>query len=169
MKAGPQLGQPFIDALRKYWPTMSANEISAITGYRTNSIYKWVKILGLQHDEATAARMRANKKKNFALSRTPESVAKISQSRLRLFRLERFRLMSGSPQKTKVHINLQPRRVQLAISNLCRHRNYYQTEPGYTLYYDSHTRRCNYHRYTEEYFTRVYGIQFVQGDEEEED
>lgn len=165
MKKGPLFGKDFEEALRKYYPTMSASEIARLTGYKIHTIYKWVAIWGLKHDEATAKRLLEKKKKNFDLSHTQEVNERIRRKRLRMYRMERFRIMSGMPQKTKCAINLLPQRTQNAIRQLCRGRNYYRTEPNCTLYYDSQTRRCNYHCYTEEYFTRVYGITFKKGDE----
>lgn len=162
---GPQLGEKFIEDLRKYWPTMSAREISAITGYRLCSIYKWTKYYGLKHDEATMQRMYANKIENFKLGHSPEAYEKISKARRRHHRMEKFRVLSGLPQQTNYHINTVPRRTRFAINGLIRRRNYYRGDDAYTLYYDSQTLRCNYHCFTEEYYTRKYGIRFEPGEE----
>ena len=162
---GPALGEKFTEDLKRYWPTMSAREISAITDYKVPNIYKWARFYGLKHDEATVQRMHANSYSNYKSSLNQETREKIRKARLRNHRMEKFRVMSGMPQKTKYHISTMPARVRYAINGLIARRNYFRTEPGYTLYYDSKTNRCNYHCYNEEYYTKKYGIQFVKADE----
>ncbi len=163
---GPVLGQAFTDGLRAMWPTMSATEIAAKTGWHKSLIYKWAKIYGLRHDEETKRRLNTKRVSNIEKSHTPEIYDKIRKARCHNHRMERFRVMSGLPQKTKYHISMVPRRVLFAVSGLCTRRNYYR-DPNdpYTLYYDSQTRRCDSKSYYEDYYTRKYGIRFVQGEE----
>lgn len=166
---GPQFGDQFEEDLRTMWPNHSANEISAAKGYKVSLIYKWVKIWGLQHTPDTKKRLFDRRQHNLLLSHTPEVTEKIRKARLHNDRMERFRVMSGMPKKTKYHIAVVPSKTRCAMYNLCRSRNYYRTDDksSYVLFYDSHTKRAGYHGYDEAYFSKRYGIEFVESEEVE--
>ena len=168
-RKGPRLGAEFENKLRAMWPVMSANEISDREGWKISLIYKWAKIWQLQHTPETSKRLFDRRQRNLQHSHTAEVVEKIRKARVHNDKMERFRIYSGMKQKTKYHISVIPNKTRFAMYNLCKLRNYFRDEDAdsYNLYYDSKTNRANYHGYDEVYFSKKYGIQFIQADEDE--
>ena len=75
--------------------------------------------------------------------------------------MERFRVMSGLPQKTKMRIATRPTKAYKAIWYLVNMRNYFRDiEVGgrFTLYYDEQTKRSG----KEDYYTKSCGLTFEQ-------
>lgn len=84
------------------------------------------------------------------------------QKKRRLYMMERFRLMSGDKQKTKVHISKVSVGARKIISKYINKYNYFQVEDEpFTLYYDSETKRTR----TEKYVTEKYRIKFIPADD----
>lgn len=86
----------------------------------------------------------------------------ISETRKKIFRSERRRMMAGEAQRTKLKINLLPRSTQYVVARLKNRLAYFHADgdPFLTLCYDQQTRRTP----NEAYFTEKYGIRFVPAD-----
>lgn len=86
----------------------------------------------------------------------------ISETRKKIFRSERRRMMAGEAQRTKLKINLLPRSTQFAVAKLKHHYAYFHADGDHflTLCYDGQTRRNR----NEAYYEQKYGIKFVPAD-----
>lgn len=153
----------------KMFPTMSAPEISTIIGVRRETINRWVKSAGVKHTESTNKRLREKSlKRAIAASKAnaKEIAKKVSIARKRLFRIEQFRVLNGTPQKTKLKIRIVSKRTTKAMSAAARNRNYfYESIDDMTLYYDRQTRRDSVF---EQRLSERYGIKFEEAAEEPE-
>ena len=148
--------------IREY-PYSSAGEIAARHGVCSGSVFYWVKKLNLQHTDETKARIL--KKMQGCIANTiktnPEIKRKSMETKKRTWRMERFRAMSGMPQKTKLRIAMRPTKAYRAIWYLVNMRNYFRDiEVGgrFTLYYDEQTKRSG----KEDYYTKSCGLTFEQ-------
>lgn len=148
--------------VKELYPTMSAKEISKLTGVCSTTIWRIAKSQGLSHNEETQKRlnmlMLQNLKSGDKRTYTPEEKAKRSKSQKKLWALERTRLIYGMKQKTKHHISLVPRRITQVMYNLrVRRKYFYADSNSLTLYYDSLTDR----NIDEQYYIDKYGFKFV--------
>ena len=148
--------------IREY-PYSSAGEIAARHGVCSGSVLYWVKKLNLQQTDDTKARIF--KKTQGCIANTiktnPEAKRKSMETKKRTWRMERFRVMSGMPQKTKLRIAMRPTKAYRAIWYLVNMRNYFRDiEVGgrFTLYYDEQTKRSG----KEDYYTKSCGLTFEQ-------
>lgn len=149
--------------VKELYPTMSAKEISKLTGVHSATIWRIAKSQGLSHNEETQKRlnmpMLQNLKSGDKRTYTPEEKAKRSKSQKKLWGLERTRLIYGMKQKTKHHISLVPRRITQVMYNLrVRRKYFYADSNSLTLYYDSLTDRS----IDEQYYIDKYGFKFVE-------
>ncbi|WP_370790467.1 hypothetical protein [Leyella stercorea] len=81
------------------------------------------------------------------------------ETKKRTWMMERFRVMSGLPQRTKMRIATRPIKVHKAIWYLENMRNYFRDiEVGgkFTLYYDDETKRSG----KECYYAQQLGLTF---------
>lgn len=147
-------------AIREY-PYFSTREIATKYGVRHSSVQYWVGKLKLQHTDETRVRIsqRASEQLRRFNSGHPEITRKRSASMRHTAMMERFRVMSGLPQKTKMRIAVRPMKVHKTIWYLVNSRNYFRDiEVGgrFTLYYDEETRRSD----REEHYTKSLGLTF---------
>lgn len=131
--------------IREY-PYSSAGEIAARHGVCSGSVWYWVKKLGLQQTDETKARILKKTRGCIAntIKTNPEAKRKSMETKKRTWMMERFRVMSGLPQQTKMRIATRPTKVYKAIWYLENMRNYFRDiEVGgkFTLYYDDETLR----------------------------
>lgn len=95
----------------------------------------------------------------YIVKTNPEVKRKMLETRRRTITMERFRVMSGLPQKTRMRIATQPVKVYKAIWYLENMRNYFRDiEVGgkFTLYYDDETKRSG----KECYYAQQLGLTF---------
>lgn len=149
--------------VKELYPTMSAKEISKLTGVCSTTIWRIAKSQGLSHNEETQKRlnmlMLQNLKSGDKRTYTPEEKAKRSKSQKKLWALERTRVIYGLKQKTKHTIALVPRKIKQTIYRLCAERKYFYADSNsLTLYYDSQTDRS----IDEQYYINRYGLKFVE-------
>lgn len=149
--------------VKELYPTMSAKEISKLTGVHSTTIWRIAKSQGLSHNEETQKRLNMlilqNLKSGDKRTYTPEEKAKRSKSQKKLWALERTRVIYGLKQKTKHTIALVPRKIKQTIYRLCAERKYFYIDSNsLTLYYDSLTDR----NIDEQYYTDKYGFKFVE-------
>lgn len=141
--------------IAEHYPTMSAGEISVRFGIPKSTVIRLASRLGLKHDAPTSERLRQKCADAIARSRTPEVFGAIAAKMKRVRAMERFRMMSGMPQQTRLRISLLSPKAQRAVTRLCREYGYFRhtaTGGHFTLYYDAHTRRTPLeHIYTARY------------------
>lgn len=148
--------------IREY-PYSSAGEIAARHGVCSGSVWYWAKKLNLQQTDETKARILEKTRGRIAntIKTNPEAKRKSMETKKRTWMMERFRVMSGLPQKTKMRIAMRPTKVYKAIWYLVNMRNYFRDiEVGgrFTLYYDEQTKRSG----KEDYYTKSCGLTFEQ-------
>lgn len=151
------------DTVIREYPYSSAGEIAARHGVRHSSVEYWARKLNLQHTDETKARITEKIYGRIAhtIKTDPEVKRKSIETKKRTWMMERFRVMSGLPQKTKLRVATRPVKVYKAIWYLVNMRNYFRDiEVGgrFTLYYDGETKRSG----KEEYYTKSCGLTFEQ-------
>ena len=149
--------------VKELYPTMTAKEISLLTGVPASSIWRIARCLEVSHNEVLLKQINKQRLKNLKdgskRAYTPQEKEKRSKSQKKLWGLERTRLIYGMKQKTKHHISLVPRRIIQVMYNLRVRRKYFYTDSNsLTLYYDSQTDRS----IDEQYYINRYGLKFVE-------
>ena len=149
--------------VKELYPTMTAKEISLLTGAPTSSIWRIAKCLEVSHNEVLLKQINKQRLKNLKDGSkrvyTPQEKEKRSKSQKKLWGLERTRLIYGMKQKTKHHVSLVPRRITQVMYNLRVRRKYFYTDSNsLTLYSDSPTDRS----IDEQYYINRYGLKFVE-------
>lgn len=149
--------------VKELYPTMTAKEISQLTGVPASSIWRIARCLEVSHNEVILKQLNKQRSKNLKdgskRAYTPQEKEKRSKSQKKLWGLEHTRLIYGMKQKTKHHISLVPRRVAQAMYNLRVRRKYFYSDfNSLTLYYDSQTDRS----IDEQYYENRYGLKFVE-------
>ena len=149
--------------VKELYPTMTAKEISRLTGVPTSSIWRIARCLDVCHNEVRLRQINKRRSKNLKDGSkrvyTPQEKEKRSKSQKRLLGLERILLIYCMKQKTKHHISLVPRRITQVMYNLRVRRKYFYTDTNsLTLYYDSQTDRS----IDEQYYINRYGLKFVE-------
>ena len=149
--------------VKELYPTMTAKEISLLTGAPTSSIWRIARCLEVSHNEVLLKQINKQRSKNLKDGSkrvyTPQEKEKRSKSQKKLWGLERTRLIYGMKQKTKPHVSLVPRRITQVMYNLRVRRKYFYTDSNsLTLYYDSQTDRS----IDEQYYINRYGLKFVE-------
>ena len=95
-----------------------------------------------------------------AAMHSPEAKAKSRETHRRIMRMERFRVMSGERQKTRIRLARLPCRCYRRASYLRLKYNYFSDGKNPDiLYYDAETRRVS----NEDHYTRTYGLKFREG------
>lgn len=137
-------------------------EIMSILKCDASTISKAVLRLHLVHSQETLKRTRAKQNANLMQGHEKKAIQKRTKSRQRLRTLEKFRLCSGLPQKTKYKFRTMPVKHYMAKYRLIREHDYFafENEP-YIIGYDSDTNRAN-----EQYYIEKYGFNFERFDEE---
>lgn len=141
--------------LREMYPTASTSEIKAQTGIPRSWLIRHAKRLGLTHTPDTEKRLHAKKYINRHIDR-----ALLSRRHKARYKMERFRLLSGMPQETRIYVSLTPKKVRRAMYKLAREKNYWIGDiESRILYYDSHTHRtrCEAHHISKSRITFVEG------------
>ena len=141
------------------YPDMLPCELEEKFGVPQSTIRQWARQLKLKHTPETIER-RKERYKNMKTEQlnTPEIISKRSAKRRKTMLMERFRIMSGMRQQTKLVISMLPRKTNSSIRHLVSRYNYFRSETDcLTLHYDGQTRRTS----REEYFSRRYGIKFI--------
>ena len=149
--------------VKELYPTMTAKEISLLTGVPTSSIWRIARCLEVSHNEVLLKQINKQRSKNLKDGSkrvyTPQEKEKRSKSQKKLWGLERPRMIYGMKQKTKHHVSLVPRRITQVMYNLRVRRKYFYTDTNsLTLYYDSQTDRS----IDEQYYINRYGLKFVE-------
>lgn len=140
--------------VKELYPTMTAKEISQLTGVPTSSIWRIARCLGVSHNEVILKQLNKQRSKNLK-----DGSKRAYTPQEKLWGLERTRLIYGMKQKTKHHISLVPRRITQVMYNLRVRQKYFYTDSNsLTLYYDSQTDRS----IDEQYYIDKYGLKFKE-------
>lgn len=144
-----------IAIVKEHYPYMSLMEISTSFDIPYTSVARLAKKMGLKHTEDTEKRLKLKHKDTFNRVFNPSSRKAFIAKMKRIRTLERFRIMSGMPQQTKLRVSLLTPKAQVAVTRLCRERNYFRDiEAGghFTLFYDEQTDRTPFeHLYVARY------------------
>lgn len=169
MSKRQRIPEETVERIVAMYPTMSRREISAELGITDYAVDLIVYRLGLKHTEETLRRFEERRiDGQRAWAKTPEGragFAAMGQTRKRIVKIERLRMMGGQQQQTGIRLWIFPKKVRAAIWNLRNRYGYRHTINSYTLYYDAQTRRCK----NEARFTAKYGLQFLPEETEEEE
>ena len=141
------------------YPDMLPRELEEKFGVPQFTIRQWARQLKLKHTPETIER-RKERYKNLKTDhlQTPEVISRRSARRRKTVLMEKFRIMSGMRQQTKLVISMLPRKTSSSIQHLVSRYSYFRSETdSLTLHYDKQTRRTS----REEYFSRRYGIKFI--------
>lgn len=141
------------------YPDMLPRELEEKFGVPQSTIRTWAIDLNLKHTPETIARRRLiYKSLNTDHLHTPEVISKSTARRRKTVLMEKFRIMSGMRQQTKLVISMLPKKTSASIRRLVYRYNYFRSETDFlTLHYDEQTRRTS----REEYFSKRYGIKFI--------
>lgn len=151
--------------VKKLYPDHSQSEISRIMNVKKGLVNRYVSEQGLTHTQETIDRFKRKAIDSMVSARTKETYAKISVARKRRFVCERFRIMQGSRQETKLRVSTLPFKTRRRMTMLCYVFNYFRSEDlnDAVVYYDSETRRSEK---AEKYAMEKYHIRFEKADDE---
>lgn len=154
------------EAVRRYYPTMTAKEISARFGYSKTRVNMWARRLGVRHSAETEQRIRQDNMARLAEAKKHIDYKAAHDKWRRKRRYDELRVMSGLRPLTKFRMKAMQRKAYQAKWSLCR-RGYMEAEGNpYLLLYDGTTRRSK----NESYYTKKYGLKFeYYGAETEKD
>lgn len=138
------------EIVERCYPTMSPQEIAEEYGFSETYAIRYARMHGLKHTPETLARF--NLKRHAAID-----YASVGKKLLRVYKMERFRIMSGMKQATNYHISLTPKLARKAIYRLARRGYWYDSLEDLRLYYDGETSRTR----NEQLLTRRHRIEFV--------
>lgn len=140
------------------YPNHSVREIAKHIGCNESYLYKMAKKLGLRHNEETSKRIKNLMTGNLKKAYDKKTIEKRSRTRKRIIRMEKFRVMSGERQKTRLNVTKMPQKAYNAKYCLIRKYGYFSFEDErYTIGYDRDTKRVN-----EEYYRNKYGFKFEE-------
>ena len=145
------------EAVRRYYPTMTAKEISARFGYSKTRVNTWAKRLGVRHTPETEQRIKTESMARLAEARAQMDYKAAHNKWRRKRRYDELRVMSGLRPLTKFRMKAMQRKAYKAKWGLCRRQGYMEAEGNpYLLLYDGTTRRSK----NESYYTKKYGLKF---------
>ena len=152
------------DTVRRYYPTMTAAEISARFGYSKTRINTWAKRLGVRHSAETDERIKAENMLRLVEAKKHIDYKAMGERWKRKRRMDELRVLSGLPQRTRFKFAKLTTQGRQTVWRMVRKHNYFQVsgEPR-TLYYDGDTRRV----YTEARLAKKYGLHFVAAEDYE--
>lgn len=159
-----------VDRRRAYvcshWCEQPVSEIAKALGCHTSSVYKIAKKIGLIFPKEWVENRAKISEKNLAKAHAKEVRARGGKARSETFRKERLRVLYGLAQKTRLKLPSLPLRAYQAKWHLLNKHNYFEVEgDAYAIGYDSETRRTPTKRkYNEEYYVKMYGFKFIEGE-----
>lgn len=150
------------NVVRTMFPTMSGSEIQQQTGFLKGRIEKIARELGVKHTPETLERLKRKTAACITMAHTAEAKSRANRSRLKTIRIERFRVLSGQKQHTKLRIAKTSMRTYKAKWHLQKYYNYFTVDGDdpYIMIYDDDTRRAN-----ENFYIDKYGLKFVRADD----
>lgn len=151
------------DTVRRYYPDMTASEISARFGYSKTRINTWAKRLGIRHSPETEERIMKESADRLTEARRNMDHKAAHEKWRRRRKLDEIRIMSGLRQKTRFKFATLSTQGRQTVWRLVRDFNYFTIDgERSTLYYDSETHRTPFEASHE----KKYGIRFMPADEE---
>lgn len=157
------------DEVERLYPTMLCSEIAAILGCSPSNVCTLAARRNVRHNEATKERIRNTNIENIRKAVTPEALARRAARQRLIFKMERLRILSGEPQKTRRHFRTIPLKTK-AVKNRLIRLGYCLRLPGgdgLTLLITPACRPLPKRRdTTESHYAQKYGFKFVHIDEE---
>lgn len=151
------------DTVRRYYPDMTASEISARFGYSKTRINTWAKRLGIRHSPETEERIMKESADRLTEARRNMDHKAAHDKWRRRRKLDEIRIMSGLRQKTRFKFATLSTQGRQTVWRFVRDFNYFTIDgERNTLYYDSETHRTPFEARHE----KKYGIRFMPADEE---
>lgn len=155
--------------VERLYPTMLCTEIAAILGCSPSNVCNLAAKRGVCHNESTKERIRAGNIERLKKAVTPEALARRAARQRRLFKIERLRILSGEPQKTRRHFRTIPINVKAARNRIIR-LGYCLRAPDGDYLTLLITPACRpfpkRSDATESHYAQKYGFKFVHTDEE---
>lgn len=152
------------DTVRRYYPTMTAAEISARFGYSKTRINTWAKRLGVRHSAETDERIKAENMLRLVEAKKHIDYKAMGERWKRKRRMDELRVLSGLPQRTRFKLKSINSKAYQAKWYLEHRYGYFWVDgEAYTLFYDKETRRCRH----EGYYSRKYGLRFIKAQQED--
>lgn len=136
--------------IRELYPTHSVREVAEAIGATYTAVSRFVTRHRLTHTAEGAARIERRR------------AELVSASRKRNYVMEKQRLLSGEPQRTRTRVSILSKPARKRMRGLCYYRGYFRSGDinRTVLYYDSETRRSER---AEQYAREKYGITFEEG------
>lgn len=152
-----------VEAVRKLYPTTEARKVARAAGISKSTVLRIAAHLGLRHDEATQARIEADRARRLDEARSGIDRQAAARKRKATLRLEYYRQWEGKPRRTKLRLRQTTNSQKQAIWYLCKKWGYFHADgdPPLVLCYDSQTRRSP----NESALAARHGLTFVQADE----
>jgi len=153
------------DIVRGLWADHTCTEIAAMTGACASSVSDIALAHGWRHSPETTERIHrarvASGRRLFEMGHE-----KSSERIRRMRKMERFRLLSGLPPRTRWAVKGISKR-QAGVKNKLKTLYGYHYSAGdlLTLLYDDDTRRRLTGHYDEDYYTRRYGLEFIKAED----
>jgi len=149
--------------VERLYPTMTVSEIANLLGCTISYVNNVSFRKGLRHNEETQRRIQETWNNNRQRAYDPDVLARRGAAQRRLFKVERLRICSGIPQKTRRHFRELPVRVMRGRNFLIR-RGYCLPDPDgdyLTLIINPACKPFpNRINATEQYFAQKYGVKF---------
>lgn len=153
------------ETVRRYYPDMTAKEISERFGYSKTRVNMWARRLGVRHSAETEERIRQENMARLAEAKKHIDYKAMGERLKCKRRMDELRMLSGLPQRTRFKFAALSTQGRQTVWRMVRKHNYFQMdgEPR-TLYYDGETRRVH----TEARLAKKYGLHFVAAENYEE-
>ena len=154
------------DAVRTYYPTMAAAEISERFGFSRPRITAWARKLGVKHDEECNERIRKLCITKLSSGRDKIDYKAAHKEWEKKRKYDEIRRMSGMRQVTGFRFSKYTTQQQRqTIWRMVNKRNYFQVEDEpYTLYYDEETNRTPF----EDRLAKRHRLKFLPADNDDE-
>jgi len=159
----PPISDDIVGKIIELYPNHTSKEIAAKLNISRTTVNFYARKHNIQHTERLQEEMRRMQFQNLnSMQAIKKRREKIKTVKRRLYIMERFRVMSGERQKTKVRISTVSVATRKVISKYINEYGYFQVEgKPYNLYYDSETRRTK----TEKYISGKYKLKFLNAEE----
>lgn len=153
------------ETVRRYYPDMTAKEISEKFGYSKTRVTTWARRLGIRHSAKTEERIRQENIARLKEAQKHIDYKAMGEKWKRKRKVDELRVLSGLPQRTRFKFASLSTQGRQTVWRMVRKRNYFQVEgEPFTLYYDGETNRVP----TEARLAKKYGLHFVAAENHEE-
>lgn len=149
--------------VREHFPTMTERMIVARFDIPLTSIHRIVVKYGFVHSPEFQRKLTEDSVRRMRALHADKNVQKkINDIKRRQYIMEKFRVLSGLPQKTNIRVKVLSKHLNCARANLRSRHNYFvvKGDDPLVICYDSKTRRTP----NEQYYSEKYGFKFIQAE-----